>query len=308
MSEPVEPLSGLIEFMAWDEAGNGIARFRYYSMQPHSYGNGRFAGRFVDGVYTCAMPDGTKVIEADCADGVGVTIFGEDGAPFASFRTTQQAKGRCEIEATSGKFFAWHENGSLALVATFSQAMYDAWGIDAKVAARAALSARTHEAFRACVEPWLAAGAKIPDDLVRARAEHGLAAVRTHAQRGLAALRASHEIDLTTVLALMVMRPPTLDYDASILCQVLMSTDLGVRAMAESLLGKLGADAARAAVRLALMKQEDHNASVQAWVNAALLRLGRHGLDELERASAGGESSRTMLQSTIEWTKANLRG
>jgi hypothetical protein len=308
MNTAPEPLGGLIEFMAFDADGNGITRFRYYSMLPHSYGNGHFAGRFVDGVYTCAMPDGSKVIEADGADGVGVTIFGEDGLPVATFRTSQQAMGRCEIEASSGKFFGWHANGKLALVATFSQAMYDAWGIDAKVSPQAAQSAHSRAGFRTCVEPWLAAAARIPDDLVRAHAARGLEALRMHAQQGLAALRASDQIDMTTILALMVLRPPTIDHDASVLCHLLMSCDPEVRATAHALLDKLGADAARAAVRLAGMKQEDHHDAVQAWVDAALLALGRHGLAELKRESTVGDEERGMLASTIEWLEANLGG
>ncbi len=308
MSTSPEPLDGLIEFMAFDEAGNGIARFRYYSMDPHDYGNGHFAGCFADGVYTCALPDGTKVIEADATEGVGVTVFDADGSPVAVFRTAQQVNGRCEIEASSGKFFAWHANGKLAVVATFSQALYDAWWIDVKVSARAALSVRTQAAFRECVEPWLAATAEIPDDLIRAHAEQGLEALRQHARQGLAALRASDQIDMTTILALMVLRLPTLDHDASMLCQLLMSSDPGVRAKADSLLDRLGADSGRAAVRLALMKNEDENDVVQAWVDTALHRLGQHGLAELKRVSARGEAERAMLASTIEWMEAKLRG
>jgi hypothetical protein len=125
-------------------------------------------------------------------------------------------------------------------------------------------------------------------------------------KQGLEALRASDEIDATTILAWMVLQSPTLDYDASLLCQLLMSADPSVRARAEALLDQLEPATARAAVRLALMKQEDHNAAVQAWVDAALLRLGQPGLDELKRVSAGDELARSSLGATIEWLEANL--
>lgn len=309
MSAAAEPLSGLIEFMVWDEAGNGITRFRYYSMQQHTYGNGQFAGRFVDGTYTCALHDGTKVIAADGADGVRVTIFAEDGAPSLSFRTSHPTEPRCEIEAASGKFFGWHANGKLAVAATFSQAMYDAWGIDVHVSPRAALSPRTHATFRACVEPWLQSCSQLPESLLEKHKELSRThweLLRTHGQRGLEALRASDEIDVTTILALMVLQLPTLDYDASLVCQLLMSTDPSVRARAESLLDKLGPGTERAVVRLALMKTEDENATVQDWVDAGLLRLGEAGLAELKRVSAAGEPWQEMLQPATEWLTANL--
>jgi hypothetical protein len=111
-----------------------------------------------------------------------------------------------------------------------------------------------------------------------------------------------------TILALMVLQPPTIDHDASVLCQLLMSTDPELRARAHALLDQLGADARRAAVRLALMKQEDKNAAVQAWVAAGLLRLGWHALAELQRQSAADEGARAMLASTIQWLQTSLGG
>jgi hypothetical protein len=291
-----EPLGGLIEVMAWDEAGNAIARFRYYSMAPHRYGNGHVAGQFVDGVYTCALPDGTKVVQADGADGsVRVTVLAEDGSPAAVHRTAAP-DGRCVIEAASGRFFAQHANGSHAVVATFSQAMYDAWGVAARVSPRAALSTRTHAAFRERVEPWLdAAASKLSGSL------------RAHAERGLAALRASTTIEAPTVLALLVLFLPDLDHEASVLCHLLMSDDAGVRARADAVLGELGPDTARAAVRLALMRQEDRHDGVRAWTEAALLRLGRPGLEQLQAASANA-GLRGSVQPAARWLEAELGG
>ena len=46
-----EPLSGLIEFAAWDESGRPLPRFRYYSVEAHKYSNGQTAGELDGDVY-----------------------------------------------------------------------------------------------------------------------------------------------------------------------------------------------------------------------------------------------------------------
>jgi hypothetical protein len=290
-----EPLSGLIEFLQLDDDGQGGARHRYYSMDPHRFPNGAIAGHFEHGVYTCRSPSGAKLLEADGADGVRIVVYGDEGSIAATHHASAGTGGRCELEPESGKFFAWHPNGSVALIATLPQAMYDAWGIDARVSPRAVLSPRTHEALGACITPWLAAASRLDDP-----------GLRLHAEQGLAALRASNVVETATVVALLALRLPTLDHDASLLCQMLMSADPTVRSLADEVLDQLGPHTARAAMRLAWMRNEDRVATVRDWVDAALLRLGRPGLAELADAVAQDQRWTKMVGPVIEWLEDHL--